>query len=346
MSNSTRVFGVNAVVLLLTIVSGLVMTVLAGGWRENHDDKTVLTGARTKALETDLEKAFPLRQAAIDAWGSLEFAVFGNGRKGVLVGSDGWFYSSEEFERPKNFDAEIASRLDYIQTVKKTLEKSGIKLAVVLVPAKARVYPEYLGRYSRPKYWDGVYHNFLSGLQTRGVIAPDIFAVMKSKDSMFLKTDTHWTPAGARVAAHALAEVVKPVLELQTQMFSEKPGKLENHFGDLLKFIPLAGFVPQPTPDKLETPIVESADSGGSGLFGDSKIEVALVGTSYSKNPKFNFDGALKLELQTDVLNLALEGKGPITPMTDFLKAIPENLKLVVWEIPERFLPVAYPEQK
>jgi alginate O-acetyltransferase complex protein AlgJ len=342
----SRAFNVNALVLLATILIGLVLTVAGGGWTENQSDKPLLNGARSKALETNLEKAFPLRQAAIDVWGSLEFGLFGNGRKGVLVGSDGWFYSSEEFERPKNFDSEIANKLEYVTQVKTALENAGIKLVVVLVPAKARVYPEHLGRYVRPKYWDDVYSKFLTDLHSKGVIAPNILDAMKTRDSMFLKTDTHWTPAGARVAAHAVADAVKPLLELQTQSFKQKPGKVAPHEGDLLKFIPLASFSAKPVPDQLETPLVEGTESAGTGLFGDSDIEVALVGTSYSANPKFNFDGALKLELQTDVLNLALEGKGPITPMREFLKALPENLKLVVWEIPERFLPVAYPDQK
>jgi alginate O-acetyltransferase complex protein AlgJ len=342
----SRVFSFNALVILATVAAGLVLTVTGGGWTENQTDKTLLDGARSKALETSLEKAFPLRQAAIDVWGSLEFGIFGNGRKGVLVGSDGWFYSSEEFERPKNFDSEIADKLEYIAQVKTALENAGIKLVVVLVPAKARVYPEHLGRYVRPKYWDDVYRKSLLNLHVKGVIAPDLLNAMKARASMFLKTDTHWTPKGARVAAHVVAEAIPAKLELVTAEFSEKPGKPENHFGDLLKFIPLASFVRQPTPDRLETPIVEGTESAGAGLFGDSNIEVALVGTSYSKNPTFNFDGALKLELQTEVLNLALEGKGPIAPMREFLKALPENLKLVVWEIPERFLPVAYPDQK
>jgi alginate O-acetyltransferase complex protein AlgJ len=339
----TRAFTFNAITLLLTVIAGLILTVVAGGWTENHNDKTILNGARSKALETDLEKAFPVRQAAINLWGSLEFSLFGNGRKGVLVGSDGWFYSTEEFERPKNFDSEIAAKLEYVTQVKTALENAGIKLAVVLIPAKARVYPEHLGRYSRPKYWDDVYSQFLTGLQAKGVIAPNLLNTMKARVSMFLKTDTHWTPQGARVAAHAVAEAVKSKLELQTQVFTEKPGKTIQHDGDLLKFIPHTIWGAQPESDQLETPLVEGTENAGAGLFGDSKIEVALVGTSYSANPKFNFDGALKLELQTDVLNLALEGKGPITPMREFLKALPENLKLVVWEIPERFLPVAYP---
>jgi alginate O-acetyltransferase complex protein AlgJ len=342
----SRVFGFNAITLLLTVIAGLVLTIVTGGWTENYGDKTLLNGARSKALETNLEKAFPLRQAAIDVWGSLEFSLFGNGRKGVLVGSDGWFYSTEEFERLKNFDSEIAAKLEYITQVKTALENAGIKLAVVLVPAKTRVYPEHLGRYSRPKYWDDVYSKFLTGLQDKGVIAPNILNAMKARDSMFLKTDTHWTPQGARVAAQAVAEAIKPLLKFQTQVFTQKPGKVTLHEGDLLKFIPHTTWGAQPAPDKLETPIVEGVESAGTGLFGDSKIEVALVGTSYSANPKFNFEGALKLELQADVLNLALEGKGPITPMREFLKTLPENLKLVIWEIPERFLPVAYPEQK
>jgi alginate O-acetyltransferase complex protein AlgJ len=52
-------------------------------------------------------------------------------------------------------------------------------------------------------------------------------------------------------------------------------------------------------------------------------------------------EAALEIALGRDVLNVAAEGKGPFQPMSDYLrsdtfKSTPP--KLVVWEIPERFV--------
>ena len=77
-------------------------------------------------------------------------------------------------------------------------------------------------------------------------------------------------------------------------------------------------------------------------LFADIPLpSVALLGTSYSANPNWNFEGSLKLALNKDLINFATEGEGPFIPMIDFLerhlKTLP-SLELVIWEIPERYL--------
>ena len=84
-----------------------------------------------------------------------------------------------------------------------------------------------------------------------------------------------------------------------------------------------------------------AAGSGGPGLFGEIVIPVTLVGTSYSGDPRWAFEDALRLELGLDVLNVAAEGEGPFEPMREYLRseAISEvSPDLVVWEIPERYL--------
>jgi len=80
----------------------------------------------------------------------------------------------------------------------------------------------------------------------------------------------------------------------------------------------------------------------GSDLLGDAETpEVALVGTSYSAQPRWNFHGALQEALQQDVGNYAKEGLGPFAPMFEYLKSADfaqAPPRLVVWEIPERYL--------
>jgi alginate O-acetyltransferase complex protein AlgJ len=338
----------NGVFMIASVIVGAAFAVMAHPWTADLSGKSLTNGEASHALEAELDKNVPVRQPSIDAWGVLEYNLFKNGRTGVLVGQDGWLFTDEEFKRPKRFDQEIAAKLEYISQVKKTLEANGTKLAVVVVPAKARVYTKQLGRYKRPSYWENVYASFQAGLKQRGVIAPDTLSVLetaKTSGDLFLKTDTHFTPIGARVIAASIAQAIKAAnLNLTAASFAEVQGKPVEHSGDLLKYIPMGKQQASgPKPDALTSSTVEG--SSGGGLLGDAQLEVALVGTSYSANDKFGFPGSLKLELGADLLNAAQEGKGPIVPMREYMKTFKENpVKLVIWEIPERFLPVAYPE--
>jgi alginate O-acetyltransferase complex protein AlgJ len=338
----------NGVFMIASVIVGAAFAVMAHPWTADLSEKSVTNGAASHALEAELDKNIPVRQPSIDAWGVLEYNLFKNGRTGVLVGQDGWLFTDEEFKRPKNFDAEIQGKLEYIAKVKSELEANGTKLAVVVIPAKARVYAEHMGRYKKPAYWDGVYSSFQTSLNKLGVIAPNTLTALeaaKSKGDLFLKTDTHFTPTGARVVAGSVAQAVKASnLSLTPATFTEAPSKPAEHTGDLLKYIPMGNQQASgPKTDTLTLSTVEG--SAGGGLMGEAKLEVALVGTSYSANDTFGFPGSLKLELGADLLNAAQEGKGPIVPMREYMKTFKENpVKLVIWEIPERFLPVAYPE--
>ncbi len=338
----------NGIFMIASVIVGAAFAVMAHPWTADLSGKSVTNGAASHALEAELDKNIPVRQPSIDAWGVLEYNLFKNGRTGVLIGEDGWLFTDEEFKRPKHFNAEIQGKLEYISEVKRKLEANGTKLAVVVIPAKARIYAEHLGRYKKPAYWDGVYSSFQSNLNKLGVIVPDTLTALesaKAKGDLFLKTDTHFTPTGARVVAKSIAEAIQAAnLSLAAATFTEVPGKPLEHSGDLLKYIPMGNQQASgPKTDTLTSSTVEG--SAGGGLMGDAKLEVALVGTSYSANDKFGFPGSLKLELGADLLNAAQEGKGPIVPMREYMKTFKENpVKLVIWEIPERFLPVAYPE--
>ena len=72
---------------------------------------------------------------------------------------------------------------------------------------------------------------------------------------------------------------------------------------------------------------------------------MALVGTSYSADERWNFAGALRQALGSDLVNFAEDGRGPLLPMLKFLQS--DDFKnapprLVIWEFPERYLPIAY----
>lgn len=79
-----------------------------------------------------------------------------------------------------------------------------------------------------------------------------------------------------------------------------------------------------PAPDNLQkrtTRPVDAEGDAGDALFADKQIPVALVGTSYSANPHWNFLGALQQALRSDVANYAEDGHGPLLPMLKYLQS-------------------------
>ena len=86
---------------------------------------------------------------------------------------------------------------------------------------------------------------------------------------------------------------------------------------------------------------VGDVSAGAFDLFGtDTPASIALVGTSYSANPRWSFEAALKLALQEDVINHAEEGQGPVAPMHAFLERVDPVAPppVVIWEFPVRYL--------
>ncbi|MNY45936.1 Alginate biosynthesis protein AlgX precursor [compost metagenome] len=101
-----------------------------------------------------------------------------------------------------------------------------------------------------------------------------------------------------------------------------------------------------PAPDTLQkrtTHVAETAADTSDALFADNEIPVALVGTSYSANPNWNFVGALQQALQSDVANYAEDGHGPVLPMLKYLQSDAfknSPPQVLIWEFPERYLPM------
>jgi alginate O-acetyltransferase complex protein AlgJ len=66
-------------------------------------------------------------------------------------------------------------------------------------------------------------------------------------------------------------------------------------------------------------------------------VPVALIGTSYSANPNWNFVGALQQALRSDVVNYAEDGHGPILPMLSYLQSDAfknSPPQVLIWEFP------------
>lgn len=334
-----------------------VITVLGGGFlglcfNESllvSPDKTWWNGDWGVAYEDALDEEFLVREPSIDLFGLVEWTLFGEGRRGVVVGEGGWLFTAEEFELYPGAVERAHARARRVAEVQAEMAKKGVSLLVAYLPSKARVEAEHLGQHRVPAEVAVIGPRFVQGLRAAGIDVLELEGALveaRSGGDVFLRTDTHWTPLGARACAAALASHVRESgadwLGGATVSLSE--GGAGSHEGDLLRYIPLGPFQATlgPAADTLATPAA-AVESGG-GLLGDATIPVALVGTSYSEDKRWGFVAGLQVELQADVLNAAKQGQGPFVAMDEYLKdeawtASPP--RLVIWEIPERYVGMA-----
>ncbi|WP_263141266.1 alginate O-acetyltransferase [Pseudomonas sp. RIT-PI-AD] len=316
-------------------------------------ETTLLDGKLAHSLEKHYDAEFPIKQFGTNVWAAVDYGLFGEGRPGVLIGEKGWLYSDEEFKPVADGAQHQRDNLALIQGVRDELAKHDVRLLLAIVPAKSRLYPEYAGDNRPTASYLTLYQQFRDNVRQAGILAPDLLGPLeeaKKQGEVFLRTDTHWTPLGAEVVARELSETVQRKVPLRgtPQRFVTEAVSTQQHKGDLTSFLPLDPLFAElmPAQDQLqqrETRALEDSD-GGDALFAESDMPVTLVGTSYSANPKWNFAGALRQALQRDLSNHAEDGHGPILPMLKYLQS--DELKnaapqLVIWEFPERYLPMA-----
>lgn len=140
----------------------------------------------------------------------------------VVIGSDGWLYLGDEYERTLTVTRRAAGPDD--EAVGKALGASlaemeawlhgkGVKLFRVMVgPNKNSIYPEYMPRWVR-HHGPGATDGMLDGARS-GVIMDLRPALHAAKGSygtpLYYKTDTHWNPIGASTAFREFARMASP----------------------------------------------------------------------------------------------------------------------------------------
>lgn len=280
-------------------------------------------------LYADQQLHAPFAQAAI---GALRYALLREGREGVRVAPEGWLLSEEEFRSPLPEKAARGLRqqiVDFAQHI----QAQGGQVIVVLLPTKA----ESLGFTLSPDLAQQKYR-LVAALGASGVAYLDAAPALEGQNSFF-KTDTHWTPKGTRSVADLMARSF-PSLTGNADVQVTEP--TPDHFtGDLIFFVTharLAPFIglPRETAKVFRATITvgESKD-----LFAEPRGAHALVGTSYSANPRWGFEDALKVALARDILNFSATGQGPLMPMKAYLERQDRDPQAtVIWEFPVRYL--------
>ncbi|MEJ8473706.1 alginate O-acetyltransferase AlgX-related protein [Roseibium algae] len=316
--------------------------------RQPVDYEDIIKGREALALEEIYKEEFPIRDFATGLMNTISFGVFDEARKGLVKGADGWLFSDEEFTWNRESTETLNEHLKFIEETVFDLSHKGITVVAVLIPEKADIYSDNLGRIDQPAartvYYETVRQRLLAMEHLK---VPDLrarFQDAREFESVFLKADTHWTVFGAGVAAKAVAETLAGSVDLKETAYELKPQAVTAHMGDLYNFAKFSVFSPyfDQSAEQVTRLDAVAAELGLDDLFAEDSAgpEVALVGSSYSANPLWSFESQLRAVTRTDLINLAAEGEGPFKPMETFLKeerAKLPQLKVVIWELPLRY---------
>ncbi|OGU10765.1 MAG: hypothetical protein A2075_06325 [Geobacteraceae bacterium GWC2_58_44] len=194
----------------------------------------VKTIENAKKFESSIEEESWLLKALGPAVENLLIGTLGSGSRDVYCGRDGWLFfrpTIEYLTGPGFLDPGVMKRRALSGTTPKEavqpdpvsaivdfrdqLAQRGIELVVLPSPAKATIYPErFSARYAQisTPLQNPSYPEFVRRLEARGIRVFDpapLLLQAKGKKELFLKTDTHWSPAGAELVARNLADYLE-----------------------------------------------------------------------------------------------------------------------------------------
>ena len=261
------------------------------------------------AWERALDDASLLTQRLLGPAQYVFTRFLGVGNEEAYVGRDGWLFyrpgvdyvtspgflektvlrkrrqAADEWEDPPHPDPRPA-----IVEFHRRLAERDIALIVMPTPVKPTLHPDALSARLRPGR-DAVqnpsYRRFLEDLAASGVIVFDPVGALAARagpghDRLYLKTDTHWTPAAMRAAADGLAAAIRAAVPLPPREpagYGQRPVTVSNR-GDIavmLRLPPGQNLYPAETAG-----IMQTLTANEEIWRPDPAADVLLLGDSFS----------------------------------------------------------------
>lgn len=263
----------------------------------------------------------------------------------LITGTDGWFFRAHEPRMGLNA-AGLRSVAGLVGEAVGVLRRAGVKVVLSLSPLRVRTYREHLPSGVRlSAETEARYGAALRALRGTGAPVLDLasaFARRRTEPDaplLFFRTDTHWTPPGAALAATAMAALIHaeapplpPSLRPGTRLGPVRTGQ---HYGDMLLLMTDEARRRVPH-EALEFRRVLPPEGGL--LDDDAPPDVTVVGSSFMK-PEWGYAPALSETLDRPVgLTWAVHPTGPYRTL---LRAVAEEgfrrrrPSLLVWHLLE-----------
>ena len=315
------------------------------------------TSANLRAYEHHLEDTSVVARALRPLFQFVQFAWLHDGGEKALVGRDGWlFYKPgcddlvERHSGPATNDPVVA-----IVAWRDALAARGIQLLVLPAPNKESIYPDHLTRRMAPGkvMMSPTTRDLFSRLRSANVECVDLSAVfaeartnaaLAGRAPLYLAQDSHWSPAGAALAARTVARRLAEkgwVRSGQTR-YREKSAPVERA-GDVLRMLQSAQIEQAFALERV--PSVQVLRDDTSQPYQDqSDSEILVLGDSFLRIYQQDEPGSagflahLAKELKQPLTSLVNDG-GASTLVRQELHRRPALMKhkrVVVWEFVER----------
>jgi alginate O-acetyltransferase complex protein AlgJ len=287
---------------------------------------------------------------------ALAFTATAQNANNLSYGKDGFIFSGLAdlnwyIKSQKQSEARVDASINLIAQVNKVLAKRNIKLVFAMVPMVERVYENKLpSSFKLVPNLKSFYQRKLPALRNAGVLAPDLNTAFMNSGKrydaqfpMYLRQDNHWSSIGGVEASRVIAQAIRgkyaSTLETLPEVkYDIEWSEAEEFNGNYYRVLPEAERA------KLQRDLYKPVNflaKPSNDLLGERQSGIAVVGTSFSENRQFGFVEGLAYHLSKDVVNTAESGKGPWTPLFDYLNS--DNFqnnppKILVWEFPEAFM--------
>lgn len=313
------------------------------------------TVTHLRGFEEDLEAdswfanwARPLVQQA-------RFRLFADPGQNAIVGRRGWlFYTPGVQYITDSGKARDAAMRDCIAAVcdfNAQLASRGIHLVVVPAPGKASIYPDMLGRRASREAMESPTRGLLRELKAEGVDVVDLFAVFAqarrdaaAEQPLYLAQDTHWSPAGAHLAAETVAAHVLSAGRIIAGAvnYDTEPVAV-SRMGDIIRMARVPAMERNAAPQTVQCLRVIDPRTGAP-YSDDDAAPVLVLGDSFlriyesDKPGSAGFTAHLARALKQPVTSIVNDG-GASTLVRQALSRRPELLegkRIAIWEFVER----------
>jgi hypothetical protein len=311
------------------------------------------TQPNLRAVERAMEEGSAVA-CAVRPWvQAARFLALGDAGEKVLRGRGGWLFyrPGADFltQRPAAGDPTAEDALAAVRGFRDELAARGIRLIVVPVPNKESVYPDRLSRNSaRPSGIPSIRSRaFLAGCERAGIEAVDLFAEFRrareaGAPDLYLATDSHWTPAGLRISAAAVAKRLGAAAGPAAFAVQSAPVRRN---GDLVRMLRSPPIEAHAGDETVACERVVRADSGAP-YADDPSSDVLVMGDSFLRIYETDEPGGagfvahLARALGRPVASLVNDGGGATLVRQDLVRRVRllERKKVVVWEFVERDL--------
>ena len=241
-----------ALFILMSAAPGLGMAVFgesgsfANEARARVPSLSKADGSFNKAVLDETEDyfadRFAFRKELITAWAGLNAGLFGTSVEDkVVLGSEGWLYYAETLDDYRGVSMS-GEELEYaarnLVLMQEYAESRGAKFIFTCAPNKNSLYPENMPS-GIPAGHGGSNAALLGPLLVEhGVAYVDMFELFGGREeTLYYRTDSHWTNRGAALAADALLDAAGKDSAFFEGGFAEGGA----HIGDLYEMLYPAG---------------------------------------------------------------------------------------------------------